>query len=616
MIQRPLLLAFIALVVTAPSLAQPQTYVETTTAAGLSLPPTYNLFNGRGACFGDFDGDGDQDFIYPRAMGAANTYYENLGNGTFVDSSANAGLGMSLDRPHAVIAADVDNDGDLDVFMPGHFEPNRLYINDGTGSFTEEGTSRGLVPMITSALTASFGDYDRDGWIDLYVGNYDSPGNLGDPNQLFRNTGNGNFVDVTATAGVGNPGLCFSGVFHDYDDDGWPDIFVGNDKGWYPGLAPDTTYRNNGDGTFTDVGAAIGTQVGIGAMGSDFTDVFNDGGWDIFVSNVSVGHVFHVWDPTTQTYVDQAATHGVIAYIEGWATNFFDYDNDGWQDLYVVHSFLDNAMFRNPGPAGGLWTDQAATLGCGNYGSAKFSSVIADYDNDGNMDIMCPRPDADGVLYRNTGSGNNWVRFVLEGTQSNRSAIGAKISLTIGTTTTRQTLRTGHGYLGGHDLRPHFGCGTATTIDRVLIEWPSGQTQILQGLAVNTEHQIREPSLVVSGVANLGTSISLDLTCPDEPNANYLMALSGGTMGFTLADGRPVPIDVDGLFTLSTTPGNPFLPTPGGTLNAVGFASGPVNVPNLPALSGLSFHAAAATGHPTAPLGVASIVGPATITIQ
>ncbi len=606
----------IAFAITAAAPTAGQGFVETTATAGLSLPPTHNLFNGRGACFGDFDGDGDQDLIYPRAAGAVNTYYENQGNGTFIDRTVGAGLGISLDRPHAVIAADIDNDGDLDVFMPGHFESNRMYLNDGTGVFTEVAASRGLTPGLRPSFTASFGYYDRDGWIDLYVGNYTSGMGVGDPNQLFRNLGNGTFQDVTATAGAADPGLCFTGIFHDYNDDGWPDIFVGNDKGWYPGLSPDTTYRNNGDGTFTDVGAAINTQFGIGAMGADFTDAFNDGGWDIFVSNVSAGHVFHVWNPLTLQYDESAVAYGVVAYIEGWATNFFDYDNDGWQDLYVVHSYVDNALFKNPGPAGGLWTDQGAALGCGNYGSTKYSCSIVDYDNDGHIDIFNPRPNADGVLYRNTGSTNNWLRLRLEGTRSNRSAIGAKVSVTVGTNTTRQSVRTGHGYLGGHDLRLHFGAATAATVDSVFIEWPSGQTQYLLGLATNQEHHIIEPSLEMTGTATPGATIGLDLTSALEPNAAYLMGLTGGTTGFSLSDGRVVPADPDWLLTLSTTAGNPLLPTPSGALDATGFATSPMNVPALPVLSGLSFYAAGAIALPAAPVGISTIVGPTRITIQ
>ena len=599
------------------SSAAGQAFQETTTTAGLSIPPSAAAYLGRGACWGDFDGDGDQDLIFPVGGTLPVLYYRNDGAGSFTDTTGAAGLGASPDKPHACIAGDMDNDGDLDVFLAVQYEPNRLYINDGSGSFTDEAAARGVAAAVTNAFTASLGDYDRDGWVDLYVGNYVSAAGVGEANQLFRNLGNGYFTDVTATAGVGNTGLCFTGIFHDYDDDGWPDIFVGNDKGWYPGQQPDTTYRNNGNGTFTNVGAAINTQFAIGAMGADFTDAFNDGGWDIFVSNTSAGHLFHVWNPNTMQYDELAVTYGVQANVEGWAVNWLDYDNDGWQDLYVVHSFLGNHMYRNPGPGGGPWTNMAPSLGCEIGNSTKYSSAIADYDNDGNVDILVPRPSNPGVLLRNTLNGGSWIRIVLQGTTSNRSGIGAKVSVSVGTVTTSQTLRTGQGYLGGHDLRLHYGLGAATVADEVRVTWPSGQTQVLNGLAANQDHLIIEPSLAVSAMPIPGLSINLVINSPMEPSASFATGLSASTTtGFPIGDGRFIPIDMGALLTLTTTPGNFIMPAPNGTLDATGLGSTLLTVPPIPSLTGLTVYAAAAIGNPSAPLGISSILGPTRITVQ
>ena len=594
-----------------------QGFLDATFNANINLPPDYGADLGRGPCWGDFDGDDDLDMVFPAGGGSPIYYYRNNGLGTFADVSATSGLGNSPTRPKACVAADIDNDGDRDLFLAAQFERNRLYINDGSGVFTEEATARGVEFTTMNTFTASFGDYDRDGWVDLYIGNYTGTGAFGQPNQLMRNTGGGYFMDVAPAAGVADTGLCFTGIFHDYNDDGWPDIFVGNDKGWYPFLAPDTTYRNNGDGTFTDVGVAVNTRFGIGAMGSDCTDVFNDGGWDIFVSNTNAGHLFHVWNPATQLYDELAAFHGVAAYSEGWATNFFDYDNDGWQDLLVVHSFDPNHLYRNPGLAGGTWTNVAPSLGCGIPNATKYTSAIGDFDNDGRVDILIPMDYQPGVLLRNTVNGGNWVRFKLEGTVSNRSAIGARVAITVGGVTQRQTVRTGHGYIGGHDLRLHFGVGGATTVDSVSISWPSGHTQILTGLATNQDHAILEPVLYANGTPTTGSTLPLQLLSTQEPNAAFLVGLSGSaTTGLPLGDGRTAPIDLDALLTYTSMPGNGVLPTPGGNLNSAGAASIPVQVPGLPALSGLTVYAAAVTGNPAAPLGIASVIGPLPLTIQ
>lgn len=594
-----------------------QGYQDAATAAGVSLPANGTGYLGRGACWGDFDGDGDQDLVFPGAGSLPIFYYRNDGGGTFTDLTYTVGLDVSPIRPHACVAADIDNDGDLDLFLAAQYQANHLYINDGTGMFTNQALARGVGAPLTNAFSASFGDYDRDGWIDLYVGNYVAATGGGEANQLFRNLGNGYFSDVTSAAGVGDTGLCFTGIFHDYDDDGWPDIFVGNDKGWYPGLQPDTTYRNNGNGTFTDVGAAINTQFPIGAMGSDFTDAFNDGGRDIFVSNTSAGHLFHVWNPTTLQYDELAGAYGVATNIEGWAVNWLDYDNDGWQDLYIVHSYSPNVMYRNPGAGGGPWTDQAPNLGCDIGNSLKYSSAIADYDNDGSMDILLPRPYSPGMLLRNTLNAGSWIRLALQGTASNRSGIGARVSVTVGTLTTSQTLRTGHGYLGGHDLRLHYGLGTATVADEVRVIWPSGYVQIVNGLVANQEHLIVEPSIAASAMPILGVTVDLEIRSPIEPGAPFVTGVAASaTTGFPLGDGRVVPIDMDAVLLLTTTPGNFVLPSPAGTLDGAGFGSTPLTVPPLPALTGMTFHAAGVIGNASAPLGISSIVGPLAITVQ
>ncbi|MAG56983.1 MAG: hypothetical protein CMJ83_11870 [Planctomycetes bacterium] len=593
-----------------------QGFVEITTTAGLVLPGSPVGTLGRGPCIADFDGDGDQDVVFPALAAQPIRHFRNDGNNVFTDVTGVTGLENAPTESHAAVAADIDNDGDLDLFVTAAWTANKLFINDGTGNFTEDATSRGVDAPSSGCFSASFGDYDRDGWIDLYIGNWQAITGGGEANILYRNTGNGYFVDVTTAAGCGDIGLTFTGIWHDYDEDGWPDLFVGNDKGYYPGNQPDTTYRNNGNGTFTDVGTAINTQFAIGAMGADFTDAFNDGGWDIFVSNTSAGHLLHVWNPTTQIYDEQATLYGVVANVEGWAVNFLDYDNDGWQDLYIVHSGNRNHLYRNPGPTGGAWTDVAASVGADIWG-VQYTSAIGDLDNDGRIDLVLPDPFYAGRVLRNTVVGGNWIRLRTVGTQSNRDGIGAVVEVTTGTNTQRQTVRCGHGYLGGHDLRVHFGLGTATVADRIKITWPSGQTQILTNVASNQTHVVTEPNLVLQSLPTVGTTSSLSLTSPWDQNQAYAMVLTfSPSPGIPLPDGRIVPANPDWLFWYTLLPGNGLLPQGAGVLSAQGAATSALIIPGDPALVGLTVWTTAVTGNPAAPSAVAGIAGPLPVTFQ
>lgn len=593
-----------------------QGFVDVSAATGVSVPFNWNSQFGRGPCFGDFDRDGDQDLIIPGGPTLPIYHFRNDGNGTFTDVTGTTGLGMST-RCRACVCADIDNDGDLDVYVCNNWAPNQLFVNQGSGTFIEQAAQWG-VDHAGGSHTASFGDYDRDGWIDLYVGNFEDLNSTPEANVLYRNGGNGTFTDVTAQAGVGDTGLCFTGIFHDYDDDGWPDLFVGNDRGYIPGFQPDTTYRNNGNGTFTDVGAAINTRFAIGAMGSDVVDVFNDGGWDIFVSNVSVGHLFHEWNPTTSIYDETAAANGIAAYVEGWAVNWLDYDNDGWQDLYITHVFLGNHLYRNPGTGmqGTPWTEVGVTLGADITG-VKYSHAIGDYDDDGRIDIFQPRGFQDSVFLRNTVTAGNWLKVQTVGTRSNRDGIGAKISVTVNGVTQRQSVRTGTGYLGAADMRCHFGLGNAPHADRVEIWWPSGQLQVFENVAANQELLAEEPEVTLAGPLAAGSLNTMTVSVPGDGGLFAIMGLSlGTTPGLLLSDGRRLPVNADWLFMWTALPNNLLLPGSHGPLDAQGQASSPLFIPNLPSAAGIELHATAVTLDPAFSLGIRTILQPRSFTIQ
>ncbi|MCK5945474.1 MAG: VCBS repeat-containing protein, partial [Planctomycetes bacterium] len=277
--------------------------------------------------------------------------------------------------------------------------------------------ARGIVHADDN-YAASFGDFDRDGWLDLYVGNrLDHNFTTAGPNRLYRNTGNGNFVDVTATAGVAGNGLTFVVVFMDFDEDGWPDLLEIRDKGTV--AVPNELFRNNGDGTFTAVGPLYGANIPVDGMGCDFLDAFNDGGVDFFCTDGSPANLFQVWDPVGGTYTDATVTFGLQGSGVTWACNFLDYDNDGWQDLFTVEENAPNHLYRNPGaPVGAAqpWPDLGVTLGLGQP-LAQFCASTGDFDDDGDIDIF-NRFNLGGLLapngvdlMSNVTPGGNWIKF-------------------------------------------------------------------------------------------------------------------------------------------------------------------------------------------------------------
>ena len=601
---------FLALAGTQGSGLPGQGFTDILPTSGIVIPTNPTAYLGRAPCFGDFDRDGDQDLVFATGPGHNFLYFRNDGSGSFTDLTATCGLGL-CPQAKACVAGDVDNDGDLDLYVAVLWSPNQLFLNDGLGVFTPALNAGGAAGP-GGSLTASFGDYDRDGWLDLYVGNYQDALGTPQPNSLFHNNGDGTFTDATASTGAADAGLALVAFFHDYNDDGWPDIFVGNDKGYQPTLPKDTTYRNNGDGTFTDVGIAINTHFGIGAMGADFVDAFNDGGWDIFVSNTQNGHLFHVWNPAIGSYTEDAAFYGVAAFIEGWAANFLDYDNDGWQDLHVAHINGPNHLYRNPGAPVGqtAWTEVGVGLGLGLTGP-QYSAAIVDIDDDGRLDVFESRPYQSCLLMRNTVSAGNWLKVETEGTVSNRDGIGARILVTTGGVTQRQTVRSGTGYISNSDLRCHFGLGSATQADRLEIAWPSGQHQLLLNVPANQILHVREPRLSLGAAPVVGTSPALQLSIPGDGSRPYAMLLAlGAAPGLPLPDGRLIPLNLDVLASLTLAPGNPILPGSLGVLDPLGAASSPFVIPGLPGLIGLSVTAAAISADPLAPSGIRNILGP------
>jgi enediyne biosynthesis protein E4 len=492
---------------------------------------------GSGVAIFDYDNDGFPDIFIVSGPGGSNRLYHNDGRGHFVDVTRQMGLSHS-GWGQGVCVGDYDNDGFVDLFVT-YFGHNILYHNNG-GRFFEDVTAQaGLEEAETRYGTGcAFLDFDRDGRLDLFVANYlrfdfkNAPrpganpycwyrglpvacGPRGLPfptNLLYRNLGNGRFVDVSKASGISGPHQNYSlgALVSDFNGDGWPDIYVACDR------SPSLLYINQRNGTFTEEGLLRGvaldeTGEALSGMGVAAADYDKNGWLDIFRTNFSDEHVSLYRNTGHGNFDDATITAGLGAStgFVGWGCDFVDFDNDTWRDLLWVtgHTFpeVDKLktdihykdriiLYRNRG--NGTFAD--ISRGAGPAFAERHSSrgaAFGDLDNDGAIEIVvnnqneCPSLLKDARKRR-----GNWILLKLEGTLSNRSAIGARALVTTGDSLQIDEVRSGGSYVSQNDLRLHFGLGKATAVDRVEVHWPSGIRQIEIGLPVNRVLTIRETS--------------------------------------------------------------------------------------------------------------------------
>lgn len=487
---------------------------------------------GSGAAFFDYDADGDPDLYFVNSAPLPgyvsqeipiNCLYQNNGDGTFTDVTEKAGVG-DTGYGHGCAVGDYNNDGKLDLYVT-NYGTNRLYRNNGDGTFTEVAASAGVTEPRWSTSCA-FADYDRDGNLDLYVVNYIvfdidenpwcgfkekgiraycEPDNfIAQSDTLYRNNGDGTFTDVTKTAGIYNTtGKGLGVVWGDYNNDGTPDIYVANDS------TENFFYHNNGDGTFEEVGFMVGVALsedGIAenGMGTAFGDWNNDGWLDLTVTNYAeqTNTVYH--NDADGFFTDATATTKTAQltypYL-GWATAFLDYDNDGYQDLFVANGHLHenlaelgqegtygqrNLLFRNNN-ANGTFTEVSETLGVGmKLTDVSRGATFADYDSDGDIDIVVTNSNTAPRLLRNDGGNEkNWLQIRLTATIGSSDAIGARVKIRTGKLTQTREVRSGDGYLSQQDLTLHFGIGDYEQVDSIEVQWQSGTKQLIGGVSAN-----------------------------------------------------------------------------------------------------------------------------------
>ena len=423
----------------------------------------------------DVDGDGDEDLFV--ATLSKNRLFRNDG-GRFTKMRG-TGLEKGSAFSFGVAVGDYDNDGRLDLFVANLGMPNKLYRNEGDWRFRDVTRDANVGGGSANSYSAAFADFDRDGFVDLYVanGSQQQPGR----NFLYRNLGNGRFEEIADGAGVAGNESSLGCAWADYDDDGWPDLFVANFAG------PDRLYRNDGDGTFSDRTTRAGVADAGNGAGAAWGDYDNDGHVDLYVFNTNSGAAADrlYRNNGDGTFADATQAAGLRENGDGEAVVWGDFDNDGWLDLYLVNrsdfTSQRNRLFRNLG--NGRFVDATSVAGVMGSGAGQ-PAAAADFDGDGALDIYVGNlPKKKEELFRNRGGGGSWLVVRLEGRQSNRAAIGARVTVEAGGLTMTREISSSSGRSSQNQLGAHFGLGDASEADSVVIRWPNGAVQRLDRVA-------------------------------------------------------------------------------------------------------------------------------------
>lgn len=459
--------------------------------------------HGAGVAWGDYDGDGDEDLYVVNlgsgGAGEANKLLRNDGD-RFVDVSQEAGV---ADAGPGVGAAwaDVDNDGlleasDLDLFVSNRPGNNGLFVNDGAGSFANLSGDAGVTDYYGMGEGLAWFDGNRDGLVDLYVANYTGATGARRPNRLYQALGDGTFAEVAEELGAADVGNGEGVAIADYDSDGRPDIFVANAGG------RDALLNARPDGTYSDVALQLGVDGGSGSsFGVAWADYDNDGWLDLYVARQGANSLYRNLGEGAG-FEDVAADVGVGGSQWSLGCSWADYDNDGFIDLYVANAaqggFLPaDVLYRNMGgtaDSGPVFADVTDSAGIANVLDAR-GTAWADYDGDGDLDLYVVNQGLGepNRLYQNGGGPNHWLHVELAGTSSNRSAIGARVTVTTDMTQVRE-VSGGSGFASQDSLTLEFGLGEWSEGVDVQITWPNGGTTPLENVAVDQVLMVEEPA--------------------------------------------------------------------------------------------------------------------------
>lgn len=486
----------------------PVTFVDVAQTLGVAA-----LTRGRGSAWSDYDGDGHSD-LFTVGIQDPHHLYRNNGDGTFTDVTTEAGL-LDPRGGWASLFFDYNGDGHRDLLVTRDGwrgpAPNSLYRNNGDGTFTDVADRAGLAGNHNS-FTASLADIDRDGDIDIYVANGVAEAG-GAPNTLYRNQGDGTFIDVARQAGVAHHGRSIGSAFGDYDNDGWPDLFVVNIDG------PNALYRNNGDGTFADQTESAGIDAPHDGFVGFFLDYDNDGWLDLFATGWTENYrevlqsaisgapsqernrlaLYH--NNRDGTFTDVTHDAGLARTYGAMAAQFGDIDNDGWLDIYLgnggppMDTYEPNILLRNTGQ--GTFVDITASAGVGNL-SKGHGATFSDFDHDGDLDLYAPIGGAmfgdrqPNSFYRNGGTSNHWLKLRLQPGSSHPQAIGTRLAFITSEGPRYLTVAGGTGFGSMNDPVVLVGLGRATQVDRLDIQWPSGRRKHFLNLAADQQLLLTE----------------------------------------------------------------------------------------------------------------------------
>ncbi len=476
-----------------------------------------------GVAVADYDRDGDLDVYFvayaaydPNDATTWNRLFRNRGDGTFLIESRTpelAGRGEAVafsPMGYKLGAAwgDYNNDGWPDLFLT-NLGPDQLFHNNGDGTFTEVTEAAGVAGTATHLSSSGLWfDYDRDGDLDLYVSIEEDYASTDRDlrNRLYQNQGDGTFTDVSAVSGTADAGKTWTTVSFDINNDGLLDLYLANDFG------PNAIYLNNGDGTFQNV---TGIQTGPGeigdpgnGMGLAVADCDGNGFLDIYLTNITeAGPNWPQFNPLflntgAAAFINGATDTGTHQAGWGWGTEFFDADHDGDQDLFVVtgnfQPDFENVFFRNRSDEGTFIFDNiAAALGMNDLPAAR-GLALFDYDNDGDQDVLISNVSEPPVLYENTRTQGHWLKVKLEGTASNHDAFGTTVEVFAGGTSYK---RYHHGaqFLGQNLVPVHVGLADAAEVERVVVTWPNGVVEEIGAVEVNQTLTLREGEGLVDG---------------------------------------------------------------------------------------------------------------------
>ena len=538
-----------------PPISIPVRFTDIRQAAGITFQQDatateekqYIETMGTGVGWIDYDQDGRMDLYFVQAAGTEwytppqplySALYHNNGDGTFTDVTQKAGVGAEGLYGEGVAVGDYDNDGYPDLYVMGYGRAI-LYHNNGDGTFADVTDKAGVADKGQWSSSAGWIDYDKDGHLDLVVCNYIQwtaktnlwcgekrpgyraychPDNYrGQKLALFHNNGDGTFTDVSDKSGVSAPEAKGLGVVTvDLNNDGWPDFFVANDT-W-----PNFLFINNQDGTFRDISFISGVAASEdgkyeAGMGTDAADVDGDGWFDLYVTHLDfeLNRLYH--NNHDETFDDVTYSSGMgnkASLLSGVSMKFLDYDNDGWVDIFQANgSMLDNIhmyhsevlyaepklMFRNLGR--GKLEKVSELLGPDFLRpTVGRGSAVADFDNDGDLDIaVLNRGDYPQLLRNDGGNANHWLEVKLVGTKAARDGTGAVLKLVSEGFTQYQQAKGGMSYMSAHDLRIHFGLGQRQTIESLEIDWLSGTVDKLTNLPLNQIVTVKEGTGIVPG---------------------------------------------------------------------------------------------------------------------